>query len=238
VATFVIPRVEQFRAPPPPSMHSHKYMRDYHEVKMFGSANNVERPKDRTDVARFYEVTDALPIYFPAARQVSAVQRKNLSENSRIFALLAMAIWDSAIACFDSKYHYNFWRPVTAIRAADTDDNPRTDPDPTWQPLVFTPPFPSYPSGHATFGAAARRVLEHVFGIEGHAITLRNPAIPDVVLHYSAFEQITDDIDDGRVYGGVHYRFDQEAGARQGERIGAHVLSHALRPLRECKEEL
>jgi hypothetical protein len=236
VAPFVIQRVEQFRAPPPPRMHSHKYLRDYREVKTFGSANSTERPKDRTDVARFYEVTDALPIYFPAARQVSAVQQKNLSENARIFALLAMAIWDGAIACFDSKYHYNIWRPVTAIRAADTDGNPSTNPDPAWQSLVFTPPFPSYPSGHATFGAAARRVLEHVFGTEGHAITLRNPVIPDVVLHYGAFEQITDDIDDGRVYGGVHYRFDQEAGARQGERIGAHVLRHALRPLHECPQ--
>jgi hypothetical protein len=99
-------------------------------------------------------------------------------------------------------------------------------------PLIYTPPFPTYPSGHAGFGAAGRRVLEEVFGRKGHSITLTNPLVPDIVLHYSSWKQITDDVDDGRVLGGVHFRFDQEEAARQGRLVGSYVLKHQLRPVR------
>jgi hypothetical protein len=229
VATFVIRDVQQFRSAPPPGLHSKRYARDLDEVKRVGEAGSTERPPDRTQVARFYEVADGDSIYYPAARQVIATRTRTLSENARLFALLSMAMWDSAIACFETKYHFNLWRPVTAIREAQTDGNPSTEPDADWTPAVFTPPFPSYPSGHATFGAAARVVLEHEFGADGHVITLTHPALPDIVLRYTAFKRITDDIDDARVYGGVHYRFDQQAGAAQGERVGAYVLNHSLR---------
>jgi membrane-associated phospholipid phosphatase len=103
-------------------------------------------------VARFYGVTDVVPLYNPAARQVSKAQGKNLSENARIFALLNIAMFDAAVSVFETKYFYNLWRPVTAIRAGDRDGNRRTDPDPNWLSLVVTPPFPSYPSGHASVG--------------------------------------------------------------------------------------
>jgi hypothetical protein len=231
VATFGIKHGRQFRAAPPPPLGSRAYARDYQEVKDVGEAGSTQRPPDRSAVAHFYALTDGELIYFPAARQVSAAQNKTLSENARIFALVAMAIWDGAVACFETKYHYNLWRPITAIRVADTDGNRHTEPDPDWTPLVFTPPFPAYPSGHATFGAAARAVLEHVYGADGHAVTLSNPALPEIVLHYSTFKDITDDIDDGRVFGGVHFRFDQEAGAKQGRRVGEYILKHELRPV-------
>jgi hypothetical protein len=179
-------------------------------------------------------VTDAVPLYFDAARQVSEAQGRTVSENARTFALLGMAIFDAAVACFDTKYSYNLWRPVTAIRAGDRDGNRDTRPDPEWLPFIDTPPFPSYPSGHAAFGAAARRVLEAEYGPAGHSITLRNPLVPDIELRYSTWKQITDDVDDARVFGGVHYRFDQEAAARQGKSVGSYVLKHQLRPRRSC----
>lgn len=229
VATFVIHNGRQFRSAPPPGLRSKKYARDFDEVKRVGAAESTERPADRTQVARFYEIADADSIYYPAARQIVATRSRTLSENARLFALLAMAMWDSAVACFETKYHFNFWRPVTAIREAHTDGNPSTAPDPRWLSAVFTPPFPSYPSGHASFGAAARAVLEQELGPDGHIITLTHPAVPDIVLRYTTFKQITDDVDDARVYGGVHYRFDQEAAALQGKRVGAYVLQHALR---------
>jgi hypothetical protein len=122
---------------------------------------------------------------------------------------------------------------VTAIRAGGDDGNKRTLADADWLPLIETPPFPSYPSGHAGFGGAARRVLEKLFGPDGHSITLTNRELPDIVLHYTSFKQITDDIDDARIFGGVHYRFDQESGARQGKRLGNYILKHQLRPLRD-----
>lgn len=212
----------QFRSAPPPALHSKRYARDLDEVRRVGEAQSKERPADRTQVARFYEIADADSIYSPAARQIIATRSRTPSENARFFAVLAMAIWDSAVACFETKYHFNLWRPVTAIREGDI--------DPEWLSAVFTPPFPSYPSGHASFGGAARAVLEEEFGADGHVITLTHPAVPDIVLHYTTFKQITDDIDDARVYGGVHYRFDQEAGALQGKRVGEYILRHALRP--------
>ena len=233
VETFGIRYGAQFRLPPPPALTSHKYARDYNEVKRVGDVDSPEseRPKDRTDVARFYAVTDAVPTYYPAARQVSQAQGKTLPENARIFALLGIAMFDAAVAVFDTKYFYNYWRPVTAIKAGDTDGNRKTDVDANWLPLVFTPPFPSYPSGHAGFGAAARRVLERMFGKDGHSITLANPLIPDVVLHYTGWKQITDDIDDARIFGGIHYRFDQEDAARQGKQVGRYIVRHLLRPV-------
>jgi hypothetical protein len=232
-ATFGLRSNRQFRASPPPALRSRAYARDFEEVKTVGEKASDQRPRDRADIARFYELTDADGIYHPAARQISEAQRKTLSENARIFALLSMAIWDGAVACFDTKYHYNFWRPVTAIRAAGTDGNRWTEPDPQWETFAFTPPFPSYPSGHATIGGAARAVLEHAYGEAGHAITLTNAQVPDIVLRYTSFKQITDDIDDGRVYGGVHFRFDQEAGARQGRLVGRYVFRNELCSMRD-----
>jgi membrane-associated phospholipid phosphatase len=219
IVPFGIENGAQFRLGPPPAIHTSKYARDNKEIKKIG------------EVARFYEVADALPIYNPAARQVSAAQGKTLSQNARIFALINMAIFDAAVAVFDSKYHYNYWRPVTAIRDGDKDKNRKTDPDANWLPLIFTPPFPSYPSGHAGFGGAARYILEEIFGAAGHSISLTHPKLPGTVLRYSNWKQITDDIDDGRIYGGVHYRFDQEAGAFLGRRVGAYILKHKLRPI-------
>jgi hypothetical protein len=233
VATFGITNAQQFRADPPPALNSRKYARAYQEVKRLGDANNSNRPQRKTELARFYAISEPDMIYYPTARQVSAAKGKTLSENARIFALLSMAIWDGAVACFETKYHFNLWRPVTAIHAAHTDGNDKTDPDPQWRPLVFTLPFPSYPSGHASFGGAARAVLERMFGEGGHRITLNNPAAPEIVLHYTSFKQITDDIDEARVAGGVHFRFDQEAGAAQGKRVGEYILRHWLRPARQ-----
>ena len=232
VTTFGIKNGAQFRSSPPPAIHTGKYARDYNEVKEVGHVNSTERPQDRTDVARFFQSASAVAVYNAAARQVSAAQGKTLSENARIFALLNMAICDGLISSFETKYHYNFWRPVTAIRAGDTDNNRKTDPDSTWLPLITTPPFPSYPSGHASAGGGAREVLESLFGESGHSITLNNPLLPGVVLNYTAWEQITDDVDDARVYGGIHFRFEQEAGSRLGLRVGSYILQNHLRPIR------
>jgi hypothetical protein len=132
VATFSIHDGRQVRAPPPPPLGSKKYARDYEEVKRVGEAQSQERPDDRTQVARFYDATDGEQIYYPAARQVAVTRSRTLSENARLFALLGIAMWDSVVACFETKYHFNFWRPVTAIREAGKDGNHKTAPDPDW----------------------------------------------------------------------------------------------------------
>ena len=210
---------------------------DYNEVKRVGRVDSPFRPQDRTDVAKFYAATTPVLTWNPAARQVSAAHGKSLSENARIFALLAMAIADGSIAVFESKYYYSYWRPVTAIWGGGIDDNDLTDPDLGWLPLITTPAFPSYPSAHASLSGGARAVLERAFGHRGLAITLSNPAVPGVVLNYTAWEQITDDIDDARVYGGIHFRYDQEAGALQGRHVGKYILRHYLRSANDGDED-
>jgi hypothetical protein len=187
---------------------------------------------DRADVARFYAAVLPMPLWPAAARQASAAQGKTLSENARDFAWLTMAVADALIASMNMKYHYNYWRPATAIRDGALDGNRLTTPDASWESFVFTPPYPSYPGNHASAAGAARAVLEHIYGRDGHDITLTSQAVPTVVLHYTSWEQITDDIDDARIYGGVHFRFDQEAGVRLGRQVGAHVLRNTLGTVR------
>jgi hypothetical protein len=233
VAPFGIARSDQFRADPPPSFRSRRYARDFNEVKAVGALDSPHRPADRADVARFYAALLALPVWNSAAQQVAVAQKRSLSDNARTFALLNMAVFDAVISVFETKYHEAFWRPETAIPAADVDGNPRTDPDTTFRPFITTPCHPSYPSAHASLGGAARKVLERIYGKGPHAIEFASPVVPDVRLRYTRFEEIADDIDDARIYGGIHFRFDQEAGAKQGAHVGSYVVRHHLQRTRE-----
>jgi hypothetical protein len=229
VTPFGIQSSEQFRSDPPPALTSNKYRKDYNEVKQIGELDSAARPQDRADVARYFAVVGAPHVWNQAVSQVSAVHGNSLSENARAFALLNIAISDGLVSSIESKYHYVFWRPYTAIRGGDIDGNPKTDPDPLWTTFIGTPCFPSYPSAHASASYAGRTIAEKVFGSGEHDITLSHPVIPDVILHYTKFSQISDDIDDARVYGGIHFRFDQDAGARQGHQIGSYVYKNNLR---------
>jgi hypothetical protein len=229
VRPFVLRRANQFRSDPPPALTSARYARNYKEVKEVGGRDSTERPQDRTNVVRMYAAVGDAILWNPIARQLAAARRSSMTQNARTFALLNMALSDAAVAVLETKYHYNFWRPETAIPAAGTDGNDRTDPDSSFVPFISTPCFPSYPSGHATSSYAAREVLERIFGRRGHSIVVSTPSIPDVVLEYTTLREITSDIDDARVYGGIHFRFDQEAGAEQGRRVGAYVYRHGLR---------
>ena len=227
---FGVLRTDQFRPGPPPALTSGLYTKVYDEVKTVGAVDSTVRPQDRTDVARYFAVASAPHVWNQAARQVSAAEERSLSENARTFALLNMALSDGLASVMEAKYHYVFWRPYTAIRAGDTDGNPRTDPDPTWNPLISTPCFPSYPSAHAVASYAARKIAEKTLGSGTIDVTLSHPGVPDVTLHYTRFSQITDDIDDARVFGGIHFRSDQDAGGKQGRDIGGYVYHHNLRP--------
>ena len=231
VTPFGIPSSDYFRPDPPPALTSMEYAKDYNEVNAVGSIDSSLRPQDRSDVARFYNAVSAVGAWNTAARQVAAAQGRSLPENARAFALLNMAINDGLVAAMEAKYHYVFWRPSTAIRAGDVDGNPETEADAAFVPFITAPCFPSYPSAHAAASYAARAILQRVFGAAGHSIVLSSAAVPGVVLPYSSLKQITDDIDDARVFGGIHFRFDQEAGARQGSRLAAYLHSRYLRPL-------
>lgn len=230
VTPFGVRSASQFFLVPPPSLKSGRYTRAYDEVKEVGDVNSTERPQDRTDVAVFYAEEVPVAIFNDAARQITTAKPRSLSENARDFALINMAISDAAVATFYNKYLYNFWRPETAIHDAGDDGNDKTTPDPNFKPLITTPCFPSYPSAHGTLSNAAREVMEKIYGDGPFSITLSTPALPGVTLHYSRLEEITDDISDARVYGGIHFRTDQDAGALLGIRIGDYIYNHKLRP--------
>jgi membrane-associated phospholipid phosphatase len=194
-----------------------------------GSLNSPERPPDRANVALFFAASSPSQALNQAAREVATEQKRSLSENAHALALINMAMSDSLVASFLNKYRYNFWRPETAIHNGDSDGNPDTIADPSYVPFITTPCFPSYPSNHGTAGNAAAEVLRRLYGEAGHSITLTNPAVPNIVLHYTSFRQITHDISDARVYGGIHYRSDQNAGALLGRAIGAAIYKRNLR---------
>lgn len=231
IVPFGIPSVDAFRLGPPPALLWGAYTGDFDEVKTVGSDDSVLRPFDRAAVAQFYAVTSPVNWANSVARQVANAQGKSIAENARGLALLNMALADAAIAVFDTKYHYNFWRPETAIHAAATDGNDRTEAG-DFVPFIVAPCFPSYPSGHATLSNAAKEVLDRLYGASGHNITLTNPNVPNnVSLSYTEFKRIVEDIDDARVFGGIHFRFDQDGGGQQGRNLGAYIFKNTLKPI-------
>jgi hypothetical protein len=228
VTPFGIQTNAQFRSAPPPALSSARYARDYNEVLRVGAIGSADRPADRADVALLFNSLLAVGAWNAVARQLAEGTATSLTDNARILALLNMAISDGLTSSMETKYHYVFWRPETAIRAGDTDGNTKTTADGDFAPFLTTPCFPGYPSAHASASYAARSILGRVWGNGGHSLVLSHPALPDKVFSYTSLKQITDDIDDARVYGGIHFRFDQEAGAKQGRKIGQYVYTHNL----------
>jgi hypothetical protein len=220
VTPFGIRSASDFFLDPPPALTSKEYAKAYNEVMTVGGTNSTQRPPDRANVALFYAASSPTQVFNQVAQQVAAEQGRSLSENARALALINMAISDSLVATFLNKYEYTFWRPETAIHAAGNT---------TWTPFITTPCFPSYSSAHGGAGNGAAEVLRRLYGEAGHTITLTNPAVPTIILQYTSFRQITHDIADARIYGGIHYRFDQRAGARLGHAVGREVYRNNLR---------
>jgi hypothetical protein len=231
VTPFGLESTSQFRLGPPPRLPGGEYSKDFDEVAAVGEMVSAPRPLDRELIARFYAAYSPVSWVNAAARQVAAAQAQSLAANARAFALLNMAVSDAAFATFDTKYHYNFWRPEIAIKAADLDGNPRTHLDAGYLPLITAPCFPSYPSAHGTLSAAGREVLERLYGPSGHQVTFTTPAVPELTLNYTDFKRIVEDISDARVFGGIHFRFDQVGGERQGKQVGAYIVKRSLRPV-------
>jgi hypothetical protein len=234
VTPFAVQNSRQFRSDPPPALASVRYAKNYNEVKLVGDVNSTARPPHLSDVATFYNLVSAVGVWNPVAGQLAIEQGSSLSENARTLALINMAMSDALVTVMETKYFYTRWRPETAIRDGGLDSNPRTDPDPTYEPFIVTPCFPSYPSAHASASYSAREILERTFGNRPHSIALSTPAMPGFVLQYNKLSEITDDIDDARVYGGIHFRYDQEEGGVQGTDIGRYVYKGKLRCLRGC----
>jgi membrane-associated phospholipid phosphatase len=225
---WVIESPSQFRPAGPPALASARYAADFAETKSMGGLSSSLRSADQTLAARFWNSTTANYFWDGVAVELGHRRHLTLSENSRLLALLNLAIADAAIACWDAKYHYVFWRPVTAIPLADTDGNPATDADPGWTPLIVTPAFPEYPSGHSTVSGAAAGVLAAFFG-SGADFTVNSDFMPGVVRSFGDFFTALDDVAGARIFGGIHYRSACRDGQTTGIRVAEYVLENALR---------
>jgi hypothetical protein len=229
VKPFGVKSSAQFRAPRPPALASRRYARDLAEVSAVGDTNSTERPPDRADVAKLFAAQPPHRGWNLVARQLASARHDEITKTARTLAVMNMALSDVHITVFESKYFYRTWRPETAIRRADEDGNPRTTANPDYTPFVITPCFPRYPSAHGAGGGAARVVLERAYGRRGHTLTITDAGAPGIELHYSSLRDITDDVSDARVFGGIHFRFDQDAGNEMGEDVGRYDDQHLLR---------
>ena len=227
VKPFVLKSSDQFSMPGPPALASEAFARDMQEIQAVGARRSTSRTAEQSEVAIFWTVSTHMP--FNAAARAAATKRGNsLVENARLFALLNMVGADSQIACWHWKYQVNFWRPVTAIRAADSAKNAALKSDPNWEPILTTPAHPDYPSGHASYGGAAAEVLKAVFGDDRVDVSFTWPAF-GVTRTYASFAQIDREIIDARVWGGIHFRkTDEDSTAGQ---IGEYAVKTWLRPV-------
>ena len=229
IQPWVLNSGAQFRADEGPDLTSARYAADLNEVKSVGALNSTTRTAEQTNIGRFWLTTPGV-IWGGALSQVAIGLDLDASETARAFALMHMAGADASIACWDTKYAFNFWRPIFAIRRADEDGNPATEPDPAWLPLATTPNFPEFTSGHATVSSAMATVLRLLFDDSpGVTMTITSPTNPGFVRQWIAFSQGVNEVIDARVYAGIHFRRSDEVGARMGEQIGKFVFHHTLR---------
>jgi hypothetical protein len=228
VTPWVIASPSQFRPGGPPSLTSDRYTADLNEVKTVGSTSSWSRTSDQTLYAQFWQSGSPAGFWDPVASSLSAERHLNLLENARLLALLNIALADAVIGCWDAKYTYVFWRPITAIQLADTDGNPATAADPNWKPLIVTPPFPEYPSAHSTVSAAATQILSAYFG-EDTEFSVSSDGMPGVVRYFTSFPAALDEVKNARIFGGIHYRAACEDGQALGIAVADYILGHALR---------
>ncbi len=250
VRPFSIQSGQQFTVAPMPSLDSAEYALAFEEVKDYGALNSPSRTDEQEEIGVFWAYDrfglGTPMVLFNQILQTIAVQEQNTAEeNAELFARATVAMVDAGIASWNSKYEYDFWRPISAIRRADEDGNDATDADPNWVPLGapgddpssssddFTPPFPTYVSGHATFGGALFKTLEEFYGTDDMNFTLTSDELPNVERQFTSFSQAMIENGRSRVYLGIHFFFDDLVGQDLGSEIAEYIAS---RPFVEVPE--
>ena len=223
----------QFRPSAPPALNSSKYAADFNQVKEIGSATSTTRTADQTAIAQFWANgpgTSTPPGHWNViAQTVAETKHNSLEENARLFAMLNLALADAAIVSWDAKYEFDLWRPVTAIRQADTDSNAKTAADASWTPLLVTPPFPTYTSGHSTFSGAGAAILRAFFGTDRVSFDLPSETSGVANRSFTSFSQAAAESGISRIYAGIHFGFDNTAGLESGKRLGNFVAANFLK---------
>jgi hypothetical protein len=227
----VMTKADQFRPGPPPALNSDTWTRDYNEIKAVGGRNSTVRTPEQTAIAKFWEAT-APSVYWPVARSVTAQPGRDVTENARLLAVAGMAMDDALIAVFDAKYHYNFWRPVTAIRNGH-DGNDAITREPGWVPFVDTPMHPEYPCAHCIVSSALAAVLAAEIGngpspkLSSSSVTAQN-----AVRTWATVNDFTQEVSVARIYDGVHYRNSTVVGSLMGKKIGELAVQTFPKPVK------
>jgi hypothetical protein len=237
VTPFTLKSSGQFGAAPPPPLTSSEYARAYKEVKELGSLTNSLRTPEQTDLANFYD-ENFLLLWNLALRTIAGTYVNNIGDTARLLALANLATADAFITCWNDKKRYFFWRPITAIQEGNNDGNPRTIGDPTWEPLGFTPPYPDYTSGANNITGAMTGALALFFGTDHKtfSLTSTNPLAVENPRTYRRFSDAAQDVVDVRIYQGIHFRFADTAGRRQGRHVAKWAFQHFLRPVNDSSD--
>ena len=233
---FALASPSQFRPGPPVALDSKEWAMDYNEVREYGARTSSKRTPAQTETAKFWLMTGP-QAYHPIARQIVAARRFDLIDSARFMAIFAMALSDAYIAVFDAKYHYEFWRPVTAIRNGDIDGNPATEADPTWQPLDATPMHPEYPCAHCILSGTAVTIIEAMSaGNNLPELTLTSPTSPGVTHRWANLDAFTAEVANARIWAGFHYRFSTRVGIDMGHQVGDYVVKQVMQPVSHAKQ--
>ena len=215
----------QFRPEPPPALTSALWARDYNEVKVVGSATSEVRTPEQTAIARFWAT--ALPdVHMGVVHSVAIAPGREVTRNARLYAAVTAAMNDAEIAVLEAKYHYNFWRPITAIRNGDRNGNPATKRDPDWTPLIATPLHPEYPCAHCAIASTIAAVIRAEVGREPlPTLMSTSNTAPGVTRQWTRTEDVVKEVSEARILDGVHYRNSTEVGNRMGAQVGALVAA-------------
>jgi hypothetical protein len=231
--TLAIQSATQFRADGPPDLTSSQWAEDFNEVKAYGAQTGSLRTARQTEIGQFY--AEHPPNQFHRnVRGIAIAYQLSLADAARFYAQVYVTTADALITVWNSKYFFNFWRPVTAIRVADTDDNPDTEPDPVWSPLVTTPAHPEYPAAHGAVSGGLAYALEQFFGTNRVAVTLTSTSVPGIAIaehHFTNTQNMVREIINARVYGGMHYRTSGVHGTVIARKVARYVARHHFRPV-------
>jgi hypothetical protein len=239
VRPFMIPSARWFRTDGPNDLRSRAYAKDFNEVKELGAFASTTRTADQTTAAIFWQAQPLL-LYGGVIRDLYARYRLSTAQNARLFGMVTLAAADGAIVCWNDKYARLFWRPIDAIRLADTDGNPATEADPTWRPLfdpatpttptLATPNFPDHPSGHSCVTSSVVHALQDFFGTDRIPVDIVSPRFPAQPRHFERFSQVLAEVLEARIWGGIHFRAADEQGAEVGENVVRWERRHYFTP--------
>jgi len=228
---FALTSGSQFRPKPPIALESEEWARDYNELKDYGGQNSTKRTAQQTETARFWLI-GAPAAYHPFIRQLVTAKQMSMLDSARFMAFLALGLNDSFIAVLDAKYHYNFWRPITAIRNGDIDNNPATDREATWQPIAPTPMHPEYPCAHCILSGTVAGIIKTEFGTTDiPEIATTSPTAPGVTHRWTSVTAFAEEVANARIWAGFHYRSSTRVGTDMGLQIGEYVVRNLMQPV-------